>query len=82
MFRECLGGIRGCCGIFTVCFVPETAHFELKSGRVSAPARSAPFCSTLMSAWCWMKRLAAGQGLTLVHFSAQRKRLLWDRGCI
>ena len=21
------------------------------------------------------------QGLTLVHFSAQRKRLLWDRGC-
>jgi len=25
---------------------------------------------------------AAGQGLTLVHFSAQRKRFLWDRGCI
>jgi len=24
----------------------------------------------------------AGQGLTLVHFSAQRKRFLWDRGCI
>jgi len=22
------------------------------------------------------------QGLTLVHFSAQRKRLLWERGCI
>jgi len=22
------------------------------------------------------------QGLTLVHFSAQRKRCLWDRGCI
>jgi len=22
------------------------------------------------------------QGLTLVHFSAQRKRLLWVRGCI
>ena len=22
------------------------------------------------------------QGLTLVHFSAQRKRFLWDRGCI
>ena len=21
------------------------------------------------------------QGLTLVHFSAQRKRFLWDRGC-
>ena len=25
---------------------------------------------------------AARQGLTLVHFSAQRKRFLWDRGCI
>jgi len=23
-----------------------------------------------------------GQGLTPVHFSAQRKRFLWDRGCI
>ena len=22
------------------------------------------------------------QGLTLVHFSAQRKRFLWDRGCM
>jgi hypothetical protein len=25
---------------------------------------------------------AEGQGLTLVHFSAQRKRFLWDRGCV
>ena len=24
----------------------------------------------------------ARQGLTLVHFPAQRKRFLWDRGCI
>jgi len=23
-----------------------------------------------------------GQGLTLVHFSAQHKRIVWDRGCI
>ena len=23
----------------------------------------------------------AGQGLTLVHFSAERKRVLWDRKC-
>jgi hypothetical protein len=22
------------------------------------------------------------QGLTLVHFPAQRKRFLWDRGCV
>ena len=26
--------------------------------------------------------MASDQGLTLVHFSAQRKRFLWDRGCI
>ena len=26
-------------------------------------------------------RAAAYQGLTLVHFSAQRKLFLWDRGC-
>jgi hypothetical protein len=26
--------------------------------------------------------LAAQQGLTLLHFSAQRERFLWDRGCI
>jgi len=25
---------------------------------------------------------AAGQGLTLVHFSAQLKRFMWDGGCI
>jgi len=29
-----------------------------------------------------MLATGAGQGLTLVHFSAQRKRFLWDRGCI
>jgi len=23
-----------------------------------------------------------GQGLALVHFSAQGKRFLWDRGCV
>jgi hypothetical protein len=25
---------------------------------------------------------ATGRGATLVHFSAQRKRFLWDRGCM
>jgi hypothetical protein len=27
------------------------------------------------------RRVGGGQGLTLVHFSAQRKRFAWDRGC-
>jgi len=26
--------------------------------------------------------MAIGQGLTLVHFLAQLKRFLWNRGCI
>jgi hypothetical protein len=29
----------------------------------------------------WVFRQAAKQGLTLVHFSAQLERFLWDRGC-
>ena len=28
------------------------------------------------------KKPAPGQGLTLVHFSAQRKRFWWDKGCL
>ena len=28
------------------------------------------------------RELAEEQGRTLVHVSAQRKRFLWDRGCI
>ena len=27
-------------------------------------------------------KAAQGQGLTLVHSSAQRKRFLWDRACV
>ena len=30
----------------------------------------------------FMVTTAFMQGLTLVHFSAQRKRILWDRECI
>ena len=29
-----------------------------------------------------MARSASRQGLTLLHFSTQLKRFLWDRGCI
>ena len=31
---------------------------------------------------CTSDAQAARQGPTLVYFSAQRKRFLWDRGCI
>jgi hypothetical protein len=41
-------------------------------------------CSLLVSRTSWMRRKAkpSEQGLTLVHFSAQRKRFGWHRGCI
>ena len=49
--------------------------------------------SRVMSDWAYSVTASAGspsrparptswQGLTLVHFSTQDKRLVWDRGCI
>jgi len=29
-----------------------------------------------------LRREGAGQGLTLIYFSAQRKRFSWHRGCV
>jgi len=57
---------------------------ELKSGRVKAPAME-PMVSThtrnamrdVMSAWSY-GGLTSTQGLTLVHYSAQCKHILWD----
>jgi len=45
------------------------------------------FRSLFMSSAAWMSAVpflsgTPSQGLTLVHFSAQRKRFLRDRGCI
>jgi len=33
-FMDCVRGVRGHCGVSRVYFVSETAHVELKSGRV------------------------------------------------
>jgi hypothetical protein len=48
---------------------------QSSSGRRSTWMRqkSGRSCSTLS---------AVNQGLTFVHFAAQRKRFLWDRGCM
>jgi len=54
-------------------YLIETAQVELRSRRVEAPAPSPGPASS---------DAASDQGLTLVHFSAQRKRFLLDRGCI
>ena len=53
-----------------VYFVFYMSQVELRSGRVTAPTTN------------WLAAAAtSGQGLTLVHLSAQRKRFLWERGC-
>ena len=62
----------------------DTAHVELKSERVKAPAsflitasfRSHP--STVLSSAPGSR--PSNQGLKLVNFTAQLKRFLWDRG--
>jgi hypothetical protein len=37
--------------------------------------------ASVMAALTVRRSTAAVQGLTLVHFLAQHKRYLWDRGC-
>ena len=34
LFCGCLGGVRGCSGVYVVYFVSDTTQVELKSGRV------------------------------------------------
>jgi len=41
LFRGRLGGVREYYGVFTPCFVSETAQVDMKSGRVKAPASRA-----------------------------------------
>jgi hypothetical protein len=39
-------------------------------------------CYSAAGAIVWaLPSAAGGQGLTLVHFSAQLERFVWDRGC-
>jgi len=58
----------------------------LHLAQVAVPAATAtrsftpPLASSLSSVSSPSASLT--QGLTLVHLSAQRKRVVWDRGCI
>ena len=69
--------------MFRVFFLSQAAQVELNSGRVSAPASYRPRSSSFDSVAnaCLTLSNAEYQGLTIVHFSAQHKRFLWDRGC-
>jgi len=51
----------------------EDAGLQLAHSTRSSPTSTTSTCARLC---------AAKQGLKLVHFSAQLKRYLWDRGCI
>jgi len=74
--------------VFEIYYASETAQVELESGRVKAPAlgpRPDPtpdpgLCGNVAPSEVAARRplAAPGQGLTLVHFSAQRKHFLWD----
>ena len=73
-----------------------TAQVELKSEECKPLAATHPLASTDRlsgSPLCFVAvgghreqvraaHVRCGQGLTLVHFPAQRKRFLWDRGCV
>ena len=50
-------------------------------GAVAAAAAAAAAREAEVRALLWRcAAVGSGQGFTLVHFSAQRKRFLWDRG--
>jgi hypothetical protein len=51
------------------------------SGPARPAAASQPLAMLPDAGWCGTGITGAGQGLTLVHFSAQLERFLWDRGC-
>jgi len=81
------GGLR----VSRVCFVSETARVKLKSGRVQVPADRVSILAAVLTMspnrryrGCFtpITPPTTDQGLTLLHFSAQRKRFVWDRGCI
>jgi len=82
--RGCLGGLEGHFGVSGMYFVSETAQVELKSGRGVSPCRAVEVSCGLVAAGGALGSQggAAAQGLTFVHFSAQRKRFACDRGCI
>jgi len=70
--------------------VTQSAQVEQNSGRVQTHARQheSPGGAAVAPVRDGVSTVAEGsevplsQGLTLVHFSAQRKHFLWDRGCI
>ena len=75
---------------FLMASTPESMRHSPLAVACSGHSGSYPL-PLKMTFWCSFSRscaMAAGvspasmQGLTLVHFSAQLQRFLWDQGCI
>ena len=71
-----------------VCWVSDTAQVQLESERVSpwdkagGAGKECVGGDAQAHGVLYIRRAdGVGQGLTLVHFSAQLERFLWDRGC-
>ena len=56
-------------------------RFQVECYTVLPPPFTFECRSRVEAVGPWRGCLTRVQGLTLVHFSAQRKRFLWDRGC-
>jgi len=56
-----------------------------EGGLAAASTAARELSTVVMPAFAMLMvccSMASWQGRTLVHYSAQRKRFLWDRGCI
>ena len=75
-FRECLRCQKRLKLNFTVDECKPLPTLPASSAVMYTP------CCVMGSVWyVWHASPTVGQGLTLVHFSAQLERCLWDRGC-
>ena len=70
-----------------VCSTPPSSHsagtlssWVFSSFNVSSAVSAPKAAGTLVNSFL-LRHSSVDQGLTLVHFSAQLERFVWDRGC-
>jgi len=69
--------------LFEAPCAPPGPRYTVQYGSVCSPFRAASHCSMCLKPGMMgsFAPLSGQQGLTLVHFSPQLERCLWDRGC-
>jgi len=60
--------------------LPEVCVSGMKRTRLAESVTTHGTAAMAVPSICWRDPMAGGQGLTLVNFSAQLKRIMWDRG--